>query len=42
MSTDVQPPIIERYGYTWLQHPDGPSESGAGSGGRGVVELLWV
>lgn len=23
MSPDVQPPIIERYGYTWIQHPDG-------------------
>lgn len=23
MSPEVQPPVIERYGYTWLQHPDG-------------------
>ena len=23
MSPDVQPPILEHYGYTWLQHPDG-------------------
>jgi hypothetical protein len=23
MSPDVQPPMLERYGYTWLQHPDG-------------------
>jgi hypothetical protein len=23
MSPDVQPPILERYGYTWVQHPDG-------------------
>jgi hypothetical protein len=23
MSPDVQPPVIERYGYTWLQPPDG-------------------
>jgi hypothetical protein len=23
MSPDVQPPILERYGYTWIQHPDG-------------------
>jgi hypothetical protein len=20
---NVQPPIIARYGYTWIQHPDG-------------------
>jgi hypothetical protein len=24
MTPDVQPPIIDRYGYTWVQHPDGP------------------
>jgi hypothetical protein len=23
MTPDVQPPILDRYGYTWLQHPDG-------------------
>ena len=23
MNPDVQPPLIERYGYTWLQHPGG-------------------
>jgi hypothetical protein len=23
MSAGVQPPIIERYGYTWILHPDG-------------------
>ena len=23
MTPDVQPPIITRYGYSWLQHPDG-------------------
>ena len=23
MSPGVQPPIIERFGYTWVQHPDG-------------------
>jgi hypothetical protein len=23
MTPDVQPPIIDRYGYTWVQHPDG-------------------
>jgi len=23
MSPDVQPPMIERYGYSWVQHPDG-------------------
>ena len=23
MSPDAQPPIITRYGYTWIQHPDG-------------------
>ena len=23
MTPDVQPPIITRYGYTWVQHPDG-------------------
>lgn len=23
MSPDVQPPMRERYGYTWVQHPDG-------------------
>jgi hypothetical protein len=23
MSPDVQPPILDRYGYTWVQHPDG-------------------
>jgi hypothetical protein len=23
MSPDVQPPLLERYGYTWVQHPDG-------------------
>jgi hypothetical protein len=23
MSAGVQPPVIERYGYTWIQHPDG-------------------
>jgi hypothetical protein len=23
MSPDVQPPILERYGFTWIQHPDG-------------------
>jgi hypothetical protein len=23
MSPDVQPPIIDRYGYSWIQHPDG-------------------
>jgi hypothetical protein len=23
MSPDVQPPILDRYGYTWIQHPDG-------------------
>src|SRR3712207_2585451 len=22
MSPDVQPPILDRYGYTWVQHPD--------------------
>jgi hypothetical protein len=33
MSAGVQPPLIERYGYTWIQHPDGlyygPSYPGA-------------
>lgn len=23
MTPDVQPPIIHRYSYTWVQHPDG-------------------
>jgi len=23
MNPDVQPPVLERYGYTWIQHPDG-------------------
>ena len=23
MTPDVQPPLITRYGYSWLQHPDG-------------------
>jgi hypothetical protein len=23
MTPDVQPSIIHRYGYTWVQHPDG-------------------
>jgi hypothetical protein len=23
MSPEVQPPVIERYGYSWVQHPDG-------------------
>ena len=23
MNPEVQTPIIERYGYTWVQHPDG-------------------
>jgi hypothetical protein len=23
VNPDVQPPIIECYGYTWVQHPDG-------------------
>jgi hypothetical protein len=23
MSPDVQPPILERYGFTWVQHSDG-------------------
>jgi hypothetical protein len=23
MTLDVQPPILTRYGYTWVQHPDG-------------------
>jgi hypothetical protein len=23
MSPDVQPPMLERYGYTWVQHSDG-------------------
>jgi hypothetical protein len=23
MTPDVQPPILTRYGYSWLQHPDG-------------------
>jgi hypothetical protein len=23
MTPDVQPPIITRYAYTWVQHPDG-------------------
>jgi hypothetical protein len=22
MSPDVQPPMIERYDYTWIHHPD--------------------
>jgi hypothetical protein len=33
MSPDVQPPILDRYGYTWVQHPDelyyGPPYLGA-------------
>ena len=23
MTPHVQPPMLERYGYTWVQHPDG-------------------
>jgi hypothetical protein len=40
MSPDVQPPILERYGYTWVQHPDGLYYGPSYPGGDGLLRDL--